>query len=68
MDEFKTIYILRSKAVHNGAVPEKIKVRKGEEAIPTSEFIPRAQDLCRDSIIKILEDGEFPTWNNLVLG
>ena len=68
IDEFKAIYTLRSKAVHNGAVPEKIKIRKGEEPIATSEFIPKAQDLCRDSIIKILEDGAFPNWNNLILG
>ena len=68
MDEFKAIYTLRSKAVHNGAVPGKIRIRKGEERIATSELIPRAQDLCRQSIIKILEDGEFPDWNNLILG
>ena len=68
MDEFKAIYILRSKAVHNGDVSEKIQIRKGEERIDTSEFILRAQNLCRQSIMKILEDGEFPDWNSLVLG
>ncbi len=68
IDEFKAIYDLRSKAVHNGAVPEEIKVRKGEERIATSNFIPKAQDLCRQSIMKILEDGKFPDWNNLILG
>ena len=67
IDEFKAIYTLRSKAVHNGEVPKGIKIRKGE-SIPTSEFIPRAQDLCRQSIMKILEEGEFPDWNNLILG
>ena len=67
IDEFKAIYTLRSKAVHNGEVPKRIKIRKGE-SVPTSEFIPRAQDLCRRSIIKILEDGKFPDWNNLILG
>ncbi|MDE0398299.1 MAG: HEPN domain-containing protein [Candidatus Poribacteria bacterium] len=68
IDEFKAIYTLRSKAVHNGVVPEKIKVRKGEKPIATPEFIPRAQDLCRQSIVKILEDGKFPDWNDLILG
>ncbi len=68
MDEFKAIYNLRSQAVHNGSVPERIKVRSGEERIATSEFIPKAQDLCRQSIMKILEDGEFPDWNTLILG
>ena len=67
MDEFKAIYTLRSKAVHNGELPPKIKIRKGE-LVATSEFIPRAQDLCLDSIKKILEDGKYPDWKSLVLG
>ena len=67
IDEFNAIYILRSKAVHNGEVPKRIKIRKGE-SVPTSEFIPRVQDLCRQSILKILEDGKFPDWNDLILG
>ena len=68
MDKFKAIYNLRSQAVHSGKISEKIKIRKGEEPIATSEFIPKAQDLCRKSIIKILEDGEFPDWDDLILG
>ena len=68
MDEFKAIYDLRSQAVHSGKIPKKVKIRKGEEPTTTSEFIAKAQDLCRDSIMKILEDGEFPDWNNLILG
>ena len=70
IDEFNSIYTLRSKAVHNGELPQRVKVKKGE-SVPTSEFITRAQNLCRDSIMKILEDGEFPNsnyWNNLILG
>ena len=67
MDEFKAIYTLRSKAVHNGKLPQKTKIRKGE-SVATSEFIPRAQDLCLDSIKKILEDGKYPDWKSLVLG
>ncbi len=67
IDEFKAIYDLRSQAVHSGEVPKRIKMRKGE-SLPTSEFITKAQDLCRDSILKILEDGEFPDWNDLILG
>ena len=67
MDEFKAIYTLRSKVVHNGELPPRIKIRKGK-SVPTSEFIPRAQNLCLDSIKKILEEKEFPDWNSLVLG
>ena len=67
IDEFKAIYTLRSKAVHNGKLPKKNKIRKGE-SVPTSELIPRAQGLCRDSIKKILEGRKFPDWGSLVLG
>ena len=67
MDEFKAIYNLRSKAVHNGELPPRIKIRKGK-SVPTSELIPRAQDLCRDSIKKILEGRKYPDWKSLVLG
>ena len=67
MDEFKAIYTLRSKAVHNGELPPKIRIRKGE-SVATSKFIPRAQNLCLDSIKKILEDGKYPDWKSLVLG
>ena len=33
-----------------------------------SEFIKRAQDLCRQSIIKVLKNGQFPDWDSLILG
>ena len=76
IDEFDAIYTLRSKAVHNGELPPTVKIRKGNQnkpgkSVPTSEFIPRAQELCRDSILKILEDGKFlddDYWNDLILG
>ena len=68
IDEFKAIYDLRSRAVHSGMIPKKVKIRKGEDPTTTSEFIAKAQDLCRESILKILEDGEFPDWNDLILG
>ena len=70
IDEFDAIYTLRSEAVHNGKLSPRVKIKKGNKitqgkSVPTSEFIPRAQDLCQQSIIKILEDGEFPDWNNI---
>ena len=40
----------------------------GLERIPISVFIVRAQDLCRESILKIMEDGGFPDWDSLILG
>lgn len=73
IDKFDAIYTLRSKAVHNGELPSSVKVRKGNEirkgkSVPTSNFIPKAQDLCRKSIIRILKDREFPDWKDLILG
>ncbi|MDE0482019.1 MAG: HEPN domain-containing protein [Candidatus Poribacteria bacterium] len=61
MKEFKTIYDWRSKVVHTG------KLSKKAENV-AQEFITNAQNLCRDSILKILEDGKFPDWNDLILG
>ena len=57
--DFKEIYDRRSKAAHTG------KLTESEQ---TSEFTRKAQDLCRKSIVRIIEDGQFPDWNQLVLG
>lgn len=51
----KEIYSWRSRAVHNGTLSAK-DVKIGEESFTPSEFIEQAQDLCRRSILKIIED------------
>ena len=66
LTKFRDIYRCRSNAIHNGQLDET--VRFGGERIPILEFIEKAQDLCRQSIMKILEEGRFPNWNDLVLG
>ena len=66
LTKFKQIYDYRSNAVHSGKLDEKVKF--GGERIPISEFIEKAQDLCRKSIMKILEDRQYPDWNDLILG
>ena len=58
-DDFKKIYDRRSKAVHTG------KLAENEQ---TPELVARAQELCLKSIVKIIEDGEFPDWNHMVMG
>ncbi len=70
MKDFKAIYDWRSAVVHTGKLPKKGNGKKKKPYPPgeVEDFISKAQDLCRDSIIKILEDGKFPDWNNLVLG
>ena len=70
MKELQKIYNWRSLAVHTGELPIKksgIK-RKSFSEEEVEKFIAKAQDLCRQSIIKVLEDGQFPDWNDLILG
>ena len=65
--EFKEIYKCRSTGVHDGKLKSSVTIEG--KSVPISEFIERSQDLCRNSIIKILEDGKFPDdWNNVILG
>ena len=67
MKEFREIYDWRSSVVHTGELPTKTK-RTPFNPEEVEKFIKRAQDLCRESIIKIMEDGRFPNWNDLILG
>lgn len=64
---FGQIYNWRSKAVHTGKLPWKSKNTPfTQEEI--EDFIKMAQDHCRDSILKIIEEGEFPSWDDLIFG
>ena len=67
MKDFRKIYDWRSKVVHTGKLPNKTK-KKPFTQQEIAEFTEKAQDLCRDSIMKILKDGKFPVWNDLILG
>ena len=66
LTQFKDIYACRSRAVHDGHVAET--VRFGKEKISRSKFIMHAQDLCLQSITKILEKEKFTDWDSLILG
>lgn len=68
MKDFSKIYEWRSKVVHTGKLPNKTR-RMPFTPEEVEAFIAKAQDLCRASIMKILEDGKFPDdWNSLILG
>ncbi len=56
--EFRTIYDLRSKAVHTGVIAENPD---------TQDTLAKAQDHCRQAIIKFITDGKFPDWDRLVI-
>ena len=40
----------------------------GTRTLPYQGLLSRDENLCRDSILKILEDGKYPDWNDLILG
>ena len=70
MKEFREIYDWRSKVVHTGKVPNK-KKKTPFTPKEVEKFIKRAQELCQESIMKILNAEQFPDrdyWNSLVLG
>ena len=71
MKVFSKIYEWRSSVVHNGKLPEK-KISKKKKRPYTQEeigeLITTAQNLCQESIMKIIEDEKFPDWSNLILG
>ena len=58
MRDFRSIYEFRSRAVHRGAVDFR------QNMIETLE---KAQKYCQEGIIKIIKDGGFPNWDELVL-
>ena len=66
LKRFGEIYNCRSNAVHNGELGRTVK--SGGNQIPTRDFIEKSQDLCRKSIMKVINDGGFPDWDSLILG
>ena len=56
--KFEQIYRCCSDAVHDGEIPQTASL--GEKCLPMSEFISKSQNLCRKSIMKVLEGGELP--------
>ncbi len=59
-EKFEKIYDLRCEAVHEGKLPKDVEIC--EKPVPISEFIKQAQGLCRQSILRIIKDGQFPDW------
>ena len=61
--EFEAIYNYRSKAVHEGKLDKEVEIHG--QPMPISDFIESVQDRCRQSILEIIKDGQFPDWNAL---
>lgn len=58
-NDLAAVYDLRSQAVHTGTLSER-----DAASMPTA----RAQALCLRAITKVIEDGRFPDWDQLVVG
>jgi len=64
--EFREIYGCRSSAVHEGKLPDRVSVNG--ENIPVREFIKRSQNLFKQSLLKVIDSGEWPDWSTIELG
>jgi hypothetical protein len=67
MITLKTFYDCRSAAVHKGHVDRSVKV-KNRGKINTVDLLKESDKLCVDSIRKVIDQGGFPDWDDLVLG
>ena len=64
--EFGQIYKYRSGAVHEGTLPERVNV--DEQSIPIGRYIERSQELFRRSLMKVIQSGVLPDWEDIELG
>ena len=66
MKEFRKIYQCRSEAVHEGTLPKRVTV--DGQSIPIGQFIARAEELFKKSLLKVIESGRLPDWDSIELG
>ena len=61
--KFKAIYEMRSDVVHNREFGKEAEV--DNRFVPITDFVTTAQNLCHESIRKIIKKRKFPDWNSL---
>ena len=67
IDFFKAFYTCRSKSTHEGKLSKEIKVpNKGKMEV--KELLEKSDKLCVEAIKKIIINGGFPKWDELMLG
>ncbi len=66
MNFFTGFYSCRSLAVHTGKLDKKINI-PSRGKVETGELLKESDHLCIRAITKIIINGEFPIWNNLLL-
>jgi len=57
-DELKTIYSTASPLIHGGTPRRSLDLR---------HLAQRAQNICRDAILKMVSDADVPDWTDLML-
>ena len=66
MSELKELYRYRSRAVHEGTLPDKVSVNG--ESVAISQVIERGQELFKQSLLKVIECRNLPDWSTIELG
>lgn len=66
-ERLKTLYEIRSKAVHTGRLDETCSFG-GRRGVPIHEALTWGQEACEQAIFSVLERGGLPDWQALVLG
>ncbi len=66
LEILKKFYKLRSRAVHSGKLSDTINVK--DKRLSPGQFLKKVDELCAKAIKSIICEGDFPNWENLVLG
>ena len=64
--EIGQIYDIRSQAVHEGTVPQQVRI-EGHD-VRMMDFYERSQELFKRSLLKVIEKGRVPNWGSIELG
>ena len=64
--ELEQFYRYRSRAVHEGTLPETVKVNG--QTVRIRQFIERSQELFKQSLLKAIESCQLPNWSTIELG
>ena len=66
MKEFRRFTNAAPEAVHEGTLPKRVTV--DGQSIPIGQFIARAEELFKKSLLKVIESGRLPDWDSIELG
>ena len=64
--ELEQFYRYRSRAVHEGTLPDTVKVNG--QTVRIRQFIERSQELFKQSLLKAIESRQLPDWSTIELG